>query len=267
MSAYLDAALEAAESAGRILRRKFTAPRQVRSKGWRDIVTDADFAADTAILNALRTRFPETVFLSEEGEQGADLSAPEPTWIIDPLDGTLNYSRQVPVFNVSIALAHRGQLRVGVVHDPMRQETFFAEHGEGAFARLGRRKPRALRVSALEDLGSGVIGVDWARDPLARRQTLEVANQLAPECRTLRALGSAALGLAYVAAGRLDGYFHLGTQAWDSAAGALLVAEAGGTATDAEGATWRPGIRQIVATNGKLHSPVLRAVQHASATG
>ncbi len=256
----LEAALEAAAAAGDVLRRKFPHAREVKSKGWRDIVTDADFAAQQAIADILVPRFPDFALLSEEGRHDIDLSASAPTWVIDPLDGTTNYARQFPSFGVSIALAQRGEIQVGVIHDPLRRETFYAEKGGGAFVRRenGRRAPRPLRVSALTDFGDALVGVDWARDPALRQRTVEALGRVAAACRTVRAVGSAALGLAYVAAGWLDGYYHLALQPWDVAANALIVTEAGGRLSAPDGNAWRLGLEQAVASNAVLHAEFLR---------
>jgi myo-inositol-1(or 4)-monophosphatase len=258
----LEAALEAVVAAGDVLRRKFPHAREVKNKGWRDIVTDADFAAQQVIADILVPRLPGFAMLSEEGRQDIALSAPVPTWVIDPLDGTTNYARQFPSFSVSIALALHGEIQVGVIHDPLRRETFFAEKGKGAFVRRenGRRSPRPLRVSALTDFGDALVGVDWARDPALRQRVVEALGRVAAECRTVRAVGSAALGLAYVATGWLDGYYHLALQPWDVAAGALIVAEAGGRISTPDGSAWQLGISQAVASNGVLHTSLLSAL-------
>lgn len=261
MSSQLDAALEAAIRAGQVLRRKFRQTREVRSKGWRDIVTDADYAAQKAVLAIITTRFPKHPILSEEGQHNIDLSAPTPTWVIDPLDGTTNYARQFPSFCVSIALIHKNLLRVGVIHDPLRRETFYAERGRGAFLKIGSNAPRRLRASSLTDFGGALIGVDWARDPALRRRGVEALARVSAECRTVRAMGSAALGLAYTAAGWLDGYYHLSLFPWDVAAGALLISEAGGALTRPDGGAWQLVDRGVVVSNGALHQKLLSALQ------
>lgn len=253
----LETAIEAATRAGNVLRRKLREAREVKSKGWRDIVTDADIAAQTTVLNVLTARFPKHVILSEEGQHDMDWQAPSPTWVIDPLDGTTNYARQFPSFCVSIGLIQRGALRVGVIHEPLRRETFYAEKGRGAFVLIGRGEPRRLRVNALTDFAGALIGVDWPRDPALRRRVVDALSRVAAECRTVRAVGSAALGLAYTAAGWLDGYYHLSLQPWDVAAGALLVLEAGGALTRPDGGAWQLADRGVVASNGPLHQKLL----------
>ncbi len=259
MTTPLQTALEAALAAGDLLRRTFTHTREVKSKGWRDIVTDADFAAQHAITDLIAARFPSHAILSEEERHDTDLTAPVPTWVIDPLDGTTNYARQFPSFGVSIALVHRRELQLGVIHDPLRRETFFAEKGQGAFLQ-NEDGPRPLRVSAVADLGDALVSVDWARDPALRQRVVEALGRVSAECRTVRAVGSAALGLAYLAAGRLDGYYHLALQPWDVAAGALIVQEAGGQISAPDGSVWHLGLGQVVASNRLLHAALLRTL-------
>jgi myo-inositol-1(or 4)-monophosphatase len=260
MYAPLQTALEAAHRAGVILRRKFTQTRQVKSKGLRDIVTDADFAAQQAVTELIAARFPDHTILSEEGVQNVDLNAPAqaPIWVIDPLDGTTNYSRQFPSFCVVTGLIEAGETRLGVIYDPLRGETFFGESGKGAFVQTGRTRPRPLRISDLTTLKDALVGVDWARDPATRQRVVDTLGRVAPECRTIRAVGSAALSLAYVAAGRLDGYYHLAIQPWDVVAGALMVREAGGKVSAADGRPWSLTLGQVVASNGHFHDALLK---------
>ncbi len=261
MTLALQTALHAAVTAGNILRRKFKEPREIHSKGWRDIVTDADFAAQQAILRILTRQFPRHAILSEEGRHDVDLNSATPTWVIDPLDGTTNYSRQFPAWCVSIALTRAGEAQLGVIHDPLARETYYAEKRHGAFVRAGGGRARRLRVSAVTDLGEALVGVDWARDPAVRDSVVAALARVAAECRTVRAIGSAALGLAYLACGRLDGYYHLSLQPWDVAAGALLVTEAGGRITSQAGGAWRLGEPRVVASNNALHGALVEALQ------
>jgi myo-inositol-1(or 4)-monophosphatase len=256
----LATALEAAREAGDLLRRKLPSRRAVTYKGLRDIVTDADLAAQEVILRRLRAEFPEHAILAEEGQHSIDLAGPTPVWVVDPLDGTTNYSRRFPIYSVSIALAQNGELRAGAIYDPQRREMFFAEHGQGAWVQQGRGQPRALSVSPTADLAEALVSVDWARDPALRVRTLEALNRVAGACRTVRSTGSAALALAYVAMGRLDAYYHLMLQPWDVAAGALLIREAGGTVTMPNGAPWKLGQPAVAATNGPLHAAVLASL-------
>lgn len=253
----LTVATAAAIAAGDALRRLFPQPRQVQSKGPRDIVTDADFTAQAVILTRLRGAFPAHAILSEEGRHDFDLTGPTPTWIIDPLDGTTNYARRLPVFAVSIALACDGVVQVGAIHDPLRRETLTAARGGGAWLQRPRARPQPLRVSAVTDLAEAVLGLDWAREPERRALTLAALRRLAPRCRTVRATGSAALGLAYVAAGIMDGYYHHMLQPWDVAAAALLITEAGGVLTTPAGAPWHLGDSQVAAYTPGLQAALL----------
>lgn len=256
-------AISAATAAGNILRRKFREAREVKSKGWRDIVTDADFAAQKAILRHITAAFPRHAILSEEGQHDIDLLSATPTWVIDPLDGTTNYARQFPSFCVSIALAQHGALRVGVIHNPLTRETFYAQHGQGAFHQMGRGPAWRLRVSSLTDLAGALVCVDWARDSVIRQNVLNKLERVAHAARTVRAVGSTALALAYVAAGWVDGYYHLSFQPWDVAAGALLVTEAGGMVTQPDGRAWQLTDLHMAASNGALHPALLAALNNA----
>jgi myo-inositol-1(or 4)-monophosphatase len=260
MSATLETAVEAALAAGAVLRRHWPRARRVRSKGWRDLVTDADLAAQAAIQAVIAARCPGDAFLGEEGAQAVDLAAGGPLWIVDPLDGTTNFAHRFPSFAVSVAQSRAGVLEAGAIYDPLRRTLFYAERGGGAFLRQGRGRPRRLRPSAVAALDDAVVGVDWARDPALRARVLQALDRVATQGRTVRAIGTAALGLAYVAAGWLDAYYHLSLMPWDVAAGALIVAEAGAALTTAAGGAWRLGIPHVAASNGAVHTQFLQAL-------
>ncbi len=247
----------AARAGGQALIERFGGSHEVRSKGFRDIVTEADVAAQDAIVTVLRQHFPEHGLLSEENL--ATASASEHVWVIDPLDGTVNYSRHMPCFAVSIALVTRGEPELGVVFDPLHNRLFAAERGQGATL-----NGQALRVSTRAHTAQAVVGLDWARDPLVRGRLLNSLNRVAPQVGTVRAIGSAALALCYVAAGWLDAYFHLALQAWDQAAAGLIIREAGGTITDPFGAAWSFTTPGCVASNGLIHSAIVELI-HADA--
>lgn len=221
-------ALTAALAAGRLLRTKFADTREIKSKGFRDIVTDADFASDRAIRTRLMRAFPDYVILSEEDAQPP--ARADYVWMVDPLDGTTNYAHRLPIFCVSIALTHRGQPIVGVVYDPMREECFFAERGKGAS--MNGTRLAASRIVEVED---AVIGFELAREPQLRAHGLSIFAELASRATTARLGGSAALSLCYVGAGRLDGYFQLQLAAWDVAAGILIARESGARVTHLDG--------------------------------
>jgi len=260
MTIFLTTALEAARAAGEVLRRKFPEAREVASKGWRDIVTDADWAAQRVILDIITRRFPDHAILSEEGRHDIDLTAQGFVWVIDPLDGTTNYAHRLPCFCVSLGLAQNGEVVAGVVHDPMLERTYFAEKGQGAFVQDDAEPPAPLHVTSLADLSQALIGLDWPRDQAARQRVVEATGRIGAAGRSLRSLGSAALHLAHLAAGGLDGYFHLTLQPWDVAAGALLIREAGGQLSMPGGAPWRLGGVGVVASNGHLHAALLKAL-------
>jgi len=261
MDIQLQTAMEAARRAGELLLRKLPLTRQVRYKGERDIVTDADEAAQQLIAECIRERFPKHAFLGEEGVAGTDLNSAGPVWIVDPLDGTTNYARRYPSFCVSVALVEAGVPRVGAIYDPARREIFYAQAGQGALFQRGRAGAQPLRVSGTADLAEALVGVDWARDPAIRARTVEAVARAAETCRSVRSTGSAALGLAYVAAGWLDAYYHLMLAPWDVAAGALIIREAGGEITTPAGAAWALGQPAVVASNGRLHAGVVQALR------
>ncbi len=252
----MELATLAARAGGQVLLDRFQTRRAIHSKGFRDIVTDADVAAQEAIVTVLRQHFPEHGLLSEEGlsaNQGCEW-----LWVIDPLDGTVNYSRRLPCFAVSVALVVQGEPMVGVVFDPVREQLFAAGRGAGATL-----NGELLHVSARHTLEAAVIGFDWARDPLRRSHLLACLNRVAPACGTMRAVGSAVLALCYVATGALDGYFHLAIQPWDGAAASLIVREAGGLLTDLSGAEWRYTTPACVASNGLIHAAILERLYPA----
>ncbi len=151
-------------------------------------------------------------------------------------------------------MAEPGAVTIGLTHDTLRQETFYAERGQGAFVRRASEAPQPLRVSATTDLEDALVGLDWARDPAIRAQVMEALGRVVPACRTVRAGGSTALALAYLAAGWTDAYFNLSAQTWDVAAGSLLVQEAGGCVTAPDGQPWRLSAGGLAASNDALHS-------------
>ena len=251
----LQTAILAAREAGSILADNLRKPRRTKVKGLRDIVTDADVKAQQAIIEIIQARFPKHHVLSEESDLGSKdqtaVKACPYTWIVDPLDGTTNYSRRFPCFCTSIALSHQGEVILGVVYDPLRDDLFQAERGKGAYL-----NSESLRVSQVESLADALVGLDWARAQAEREVIAQWVARMALQVRTLRTLGAAALGLCYVAAGWLDVYFHSSLKAWDAAAGALIVQEAGGVASDFTGHPWQIGSRRCLASNGLLHDEI-----------
>ncbi len=246
----LEIAIQAARAAGHILVERLPARREVRVKGLRDIVTDADLAAEEEVVQTIRAHFPDHALLTEEGGE-SDGGAPY-VWVVDPLDGTTNYSRRFPTFSVSIGLLHQGQLTAGVVYDPLRDHLFAVERGRGASL-----NGEPLWVSQVDLVGDAVVSLDWSRSQANRREIVARLGRIAPACGTVRGMGSAALGLCYVAAGWTDAYFNVGMKPWDMAAGLLLIEEAGGRVTDIEGRPWQPWIESVLVSNGQLHQTLL----------
>jgi len=244
---YLDVALEAARAAGQVILAARQRSVNVQSKGLRNYVTDVDLKAERAILDLLGRRCPEHDVLSEESLPDARSSRYR--WVIDPIDGTLNFSRGHPCFSVSVALTLDDEPIVGVVYDPMREQVFAAEAGQGATL-----DGEPLHTSATTDMIEAVIGMDWTRDADSRARNAAMIGHLAQKCNVVRSSGSAALALGYIAAGWWDAYWHLGLQPWDAAAGALIVREAGGQVTDLAGRRWELESPSLLASNGRLHA-------------
>lgn len=258
----MDTALQAAWEAGDILRGRFARPKQVIQKGYRDFVTDADFAAQAAIVGAIRRAYPDHAIMAEEGTgEEIESGSSVPLWVIDPLDGTTNFSRQFPSFGVSIGLVEGGTPVLGVIHDPLRGHSFIAERGHGAHWLSEDSDPVSLHVSATASLHDAVIGVDWSHADEDRRATLDALRPVALACRSVRAIGSAALALAYLSAGWLDGYLHFSLLPWDAAAGAVLITEAGGRLTGPDGAPWTFGQEWMLASNGGIHEEFMTGIQ------
>jgi myo-inositol-1(or 4)-monophosphatase len=236
----LSVAKKAAREAGRQARQMFSEPRQVSSKGPRDVVTDADLAAQQTITEAIYAAFPEHGFLAEEDDETLPSDGPI-LWLIDPIDGTVNYSRGIPLFCVSIA-AVRNEPPLGVddvlaavVYDPMLDETFTATAHGPALLEKGGLQGRPLRTSSARWINEAVIGVDWALDEGQRDKGMAFTARVAQEAFVLRSLGTATLAMAWVAAGRMDAYLNYQLRAWDVAASALLVKQAGGRIADVTG--------------------------------
>jgi myo-inositol-1(or 4)-monophosphatase len=231
---------------------------QVREKGRHDLVTDADLASQQAIRDYLGRRFPSHGFLGEEdlsSQQRPAADAP-PTWIVDPLDGTTNYVHDCPLYCVSIGLQVAGELVVGVVLDPSRQELFAAAKGQGAW--LG---PRRLQVSQASRLEEALLATGFPPDLRGQERTLDWWRYFSLRTRSLRRTGSTALNLAYVAAGRFDGYWAFDNHVWDVAGSVVLLREAGGVLTNVDGSPYDPYTPDAVASNGVLHPVLLECLR------
>lgn len=254
----LNIAIRAARSAGRILMRYYERTDQltVETKSRNDFVSEVDRAAEATIVQELRSKFPDHAILGEEGGQQGGRST-EFEWIIDPLDGTTNYLHGFPQFSISIAMKYRGQLEHGVVYDPLREELFTASRGRGAHL-----NDRRLRVSKRHGMDGALLGTGIPfRDQAHIDAYLGMLKALLVDSAGVRRPGSAALDFAYVAAGRLDGFWELGLSPWDFAAGALMVIEAGGTVTDLSGGDRYLDTGNVVAGNLKLQAAMLQRIR------
>ncbi len=255
LQAFTAAAAEAARRAGAVLE-EWQERFQVREKARFDLVTEADHAAQETIERCLEERFPEHAFLGEESTleaRQAALRSRAPVWIVDPLDGTTNYVHRCPVFAVSIGLAWAGECLAGVVYDPNRQELFEAFRGGGA-----RLNGQALRTSAVGSLDQALVSAGFPPDLQGQERALAAWHRLSVCTQSLRRTGSTALNLAYVAAGRHDGFWTHQAHPWDAAAGIVLVREAGGRVTNLEGGEHDFGRLDVAASNGPLHPALLQ---------
>ena len=236
-------------AAGRLQRHYFKRDLQIQKKGLIDLVTEADVAVEQDIRARVARHFPGHVFLGEEQSQSASAGESPFRWIVDPIDGTTNFVHGLPLFCVSIALEIEGRVDVGVVYAPIADELFTTERGEGA--RLNGHRIHVTGEAALIDALLVTGFPPQARD--AQDEQLVIFGEFLSRARAVRRLGSAALDLAYVAAGRFDGFWERSLHGWDVAAGALLVEEAGGRVTGFSGGSFDPFGGELLASNGALH--------------
>jgi myo-inositol-1(or 4)-monophosphatase len=241
-----------ARHAGSLLRAGYGQAHIIENKGVVNLVTEMDHRSEEYLLKQIRRHFPGHAIITEES--GSLSGAPETCWYLDPLDGTTNYAHGVPFFSVSIAYAESGQIQLAAVYDPMQDELFSAERGEGAWL-----NGQPIHVSAVGQLIQSLLVTGFPYDLLDTPQNnLDNFSRLSRLTQGVRRLGSAALDLCYVAAGRLDGYWEIRLSPWDMAAGWLIVTEAGGIVTDLQGSpdVLRPPYA-TVAANQHLHSIII----------
>ncbi|MFP4147046.1 MAG: inositol monophosphatase family protein [Halorhodospira sp.] len=259
MHPMVNIAVRAARAAGAIITRSIDRLDrvQVESKGRYDFVCDIDRQAEAAIMQTLQRAYPKHAILAEESGAHGNPGTEAYTWIIDPLDGTANFVRGIPHIGISIALQKGDQLEAAVVYDPFRQELFTASKGNGA-----QLDGRRIRVPQRRGVDGAMIGTGF---PFKRQQLmpayLQMFSAMTEHAEDMRRAGSAALDLAYVAAGRLDGHFELGLKPWDIAGGTLLVREAGGIVTDIAGEDQALTTGHIVAGSPKVHSGLLNTLR------
>lgn len=249
----LNFAIETARDAGHLLLEKFGRITTVTKKGDINLVTEADLASEALIIERIRSYYPKHSILAEESGEAVVIGGDTIwKWIIDPLDGTTNYAHGYPCFAVTIALEHDGDVVTGVTFDPTRNELFAAEKGNGATL-----NGKTINVSPTENLGDSLIVTGFPydfkrKDDFARHLTNFLLNS-----RGVRRDGSAAIDMAYVACGRFDGFWEEGLNAWDMAAGKLLIEEAGGWVTDYSGNAFNIYRPPVCASNGKIHNEML----------
>jgi myo-inositol-1(or 4)-monophosphatase len=248
---YLAVATESVLRAGRLQRERYASGVAVEFKGEIDLVTEVDRACELAILETIRGRYPEHDVVTEETDLGR--SGSRFVWFIDPLDGTVNFAHSYPFFSASVALAVDGVIVAGAVFDPLRDELFTAERGQGAHL-----NGRPLRVSGARRLIDSLLITGFPYDLHQRlEERLRFFNRVMGVARAVRRDGSAALDLCYVAAGRADGFWEEILKPWDMHAGRLIVEEAGGTVTRLDGTPLGLGADGVVATNGLIQDALL----------
>ena len=250
MAAYLETAVEIAREAGSLLANLFEKRIGFELKGEYDLVTAADRASEKLIVERLRTHFPTHSIMAEEG--GGHEYGGEFRWYVDPLDGTTNFAHGYPMFNVTLALEQAGELIAGVIYEPVRQEMFAAERGGGAY--LNNRR---IHVSPVERLTDSLLITGFPSFKRHQSVNVHFFHQVAMATHGVRRSGSAALDLAYVSAGRAEGFWEFGLKPWDMAAGILLVEEAGGRCSDMFGAARSVQGPHLVASNGRIHSETI----------
>ena len=247
-------AVDTARKSGALLKEKFNQKHKVHYKGDIDIVTEADKMSEALIIESIRQTFPDHGILSEESPAINGIG--KTRWIVDPLDGTTNYAHGYPVFCVSIALEIDNNVVLGVVFDPMRDDMFIAIRGGGAS--LNDKK---IAVSSVKDLSRSLLATGFPYDIRdSKENNLDYFNAMAKNVQAIRRAGAAALDLAYLAAGRFDGFWELKLKPWDTAAGCLMVEEAGGLISDIAGNQWHLQSPNILASNGLIHEQMRKVL-------
>ena len=245
-------AIFAAKEAGKILEKNFRKVVKVSFKKDSSLVTKIDLEVERVIIQLIKNNFPSHDILSEEagGKIGKNY-----TWVIDPLDGTTNYTRNIPFFSTSVALLYQGVPILGVVFDPINKELYIAEKGKRAFLN-GKR----IRVAQRHVLSKAVFLFNKyrAKEDFLRFQ--EILGLVGDKCATLRVLGSVILGLCYLASGKADAFFTVGHKPWDLVAGALIISESGGRVTNLLGDDWQVEEKNIIAANGRIHKQIIKLI-------
>jgi len=247
----LEVASTAAQKAGEILLDHFGSVKQVKRKSQGNLVTEADILSEKFIIDFLKKEYPDFRVLSEESNSSTPIN--NFTWVVDPLDGTNNYTFGIPFFCVNIALVHDDDILLGITYDPVRGELFQAEKGKGAHLNGSQ-----IRISTISALQESLIGLDLGYSHDRGKQMLDTVNRLWGQVHCVRLMGSSSLGLAYVACGRVSLYFHRYLFPWDIASGLLLVREAGGEVVDWQGRQAQLQDTELVASNPILQREFLQ---------
>lgn len=252
------ARLAAQKAAKILLRYHLKKSFQIRFKGIVNLVTDADTQSEKAVIDVIRKAFPTHEILSEENKSSHSQSLKGPVWVIDPLDGTTNFSHGFPFFSVSIAFRENNQTTFGLIYQPVLKEMFIAHAGRGAT--LNGKK---IRVSKTKEVTRSLIGTGFPYDRRTSKQNnLKEFCKIEMNCQDVRRPGAATLDLAYVACGKLDGYWEPKLSAWDVAAGMLLVQEAGGKVTDYRGHALKDlWLGEVIASNGLIHNSMIKLLK------
>lgn len=246
-------ARDAALAGGRVLLDFMDSDLEVSAKGPRNLVTAADLAAEGTIIDTIRRHCPHDAILAEEsGAHGAG----ERQWVIDPLDGTTNYSHRYPFFSVSLAYRVEGRIQLGVVYDPVAKELFSATLGGGA-----QLNGNSIGVSEQTDLRHGFLATGFSYNYEEMETNLDLFARVSRRVQAVRRDGSAALDLCYVACGRFDGYWEVSLSPWDMAAGWLVVEEAGGRVANLDGSPFQLEERTVLASNGRIHNDLVEMLQ------
>ncbi len=246
MNPFLEVAVDVAREAGGILLAEFDRPVKISYKGEVDLVTQADRRSEQAIVSRLREHFPDHAIVAEEG--GGAETASVYRWHVDPLDGTTNFAHGYPCFAVSIGLEKDGEMLIGAIYQPVSKELFTASRGEGAY--LNQEK---IHVSRIEKLATSLLGTGFPSVKRTKSPNIHYYWDFTLRSHGVRRDGSAALDLAAVACGRFDGFWEFGLHSWDTAAGVLLVREAGGIVTRFDGQPYQLGDPELLASNGHIH--------------
>jgi myo-inositol-1(or 4)-monophosphatase len=259
MNKFLEVALEAAREAGAVLLSEHSRPQKISYKGDVDLVTETDKRSEAIVVGRLRREFPDHRIVAEEGSSGA-AGASRYEWHVDPLDGTTNFAHGYPCFAVSIGLLEDGKPLVGVVFNPVSDELFSAVRSEGAFL---NQKP--IHVSDMKKLATSLVSTGFPTHNRAANLNIHYYWQFTLRSHGVRRDGSAALDLCSVACGRFDAFWEFGLNSWDTAAGILMITEAGGIATDLHGGPYHPGGPDLLVTNGHIHAEMRQMMAEVAA--